>query len=104
MYSATAKRARARVAKDCRWYISFFRAAKKDSAAALSQHTPVRPRLRRIPFLAVNAANSAEVYCVPLMLSCVSSRDLRVSRFGDCVGLAGVEQVVDLADEVALEA
>jgi hypothetical protein len=65
MYSATAKRARARVVNDWRWYISFFRAAKKDSAAALSQHTPVRPRLRRIPFLAVNVANSADVYWVP---------------------------------------
>src|SRR3954449_5858759 len=67
MYSATANRARALVAKDCRWYISFFKAAKNDSAAALSQQTPVRPRLRRMPLLAVNASNSAEVYCVPLV-------------------------------------
>src|SRR3954452_4595226 len=44
------------------------------------------------------------VYCDPWMLSCVSSRDLRVSRAGGCVRLAGVEQVVDLAGEVALEA
>src|SRR3954453_258977 len=62
MYSATANRARARVLNACRWYISFFRVAKNDSAAALSQHTPVRPRLRRIRFRAVNASNSADVY------------------------------------------
>src|SRR3954452_15374873 len=62
MYSATANRAHALVAKDCRWYISFFKAAKNDSAAALSQQTPVRPRLRRMPFLAVNSSNSADVY------------------------------------------
>ena len=27
----------------CRWYISFFRVAKNDSAASLSQHTAVCP-------------------------------------------------------------
>jgi hypothetical protein len=32
MYSATAKRARARVGQERRYYISFFRAAKKLSA------------------------------------------------------------------------
>jgi hypothetical protein len=36
---AIAKRARARVDQLCREYISFFRAAKKLSAAALSQHS-----------------------------------------------------------------
>ncbi len=30
-----------------RWYISFFRVAKNDSAAALSQQTPVLPMLGR---------------------------------------------------------
>jgi hypothetical protein len=35
MYSATADRARARVENDYRWYISFFRAAKKDLGVAL---------------------------------------------------------------------
>lgn len=66
MYSVTANRARAWVRDDCRYYNSFFGAAKKDSAAALSQHTPVRPRLRRMRFVVVNVANSADVYCVPL--------------------------------------
>jgi hypothetical protein len=36
MHSATAKRARARVAKGSRWYISFVSAAKNDSAVVLS--------------------------------------------------------------------
>jgi hypothetical protein len=45
MCLATVKRARARVGQCCRWYISFFSAAKKLSAAALSQHTPVRSTL-----------------------------------------------------------
>src|SRR4051794_6050064 len=66
MYSATANRARARAAEVCRWYMSFFNVAKNDSAAALSQHTPVRPRLRRIPFLVVKASNSADVYWAAL--------------------------------------
>jgi hypothetical protein len=35
MYSATANLARGRVGQCCRWYISFFRAAKNASAAAL---------------------------------------------------------------------
>ena len=57
MYSATANRARARarVSKRCRWYISFFRVAKNDSAAALSQHTPVRPTLVRMLFVGAEA-------------------------------------------------
>src|SRR3954453_8802989 len=62
MDSATANRARALVAKGCRQYISVFKVAKNDSAAALSQQTPVRPRLRRMSFLAVNTSNSADVY------------------------------------------
>lgn len=65
MYSATANRARARVWKRCRWYISFFRVAKNDSAAALSQHTPVRPTLVRTWLRAQNRLNSAEVYWQP---------------------------------------
>jgi hypothetical protein len=31
------------VANTCWWYISFFKVAKNVSAAALPQHTPVRP-------------------------------------------------------------
>src|SRR3954467_6686850 len=73
MYSATANRARARVLNACRWYISFFRVAKNDSAAALSQHTPVRPRLRRMRFLAVNEVFSPEIH----------------SRLKGAVGVAG---------------
>jgi hypothetical protein len=37
-------------------------AAKKLSAAALSQHTPVRPVLGRMLLAWQNAANSADVY------------------------------------------
>src|SRR2546423_5382793 len=62
MYSATANLARVRVSKRCRWYISFFRVAKNDSAAALSQHTPVRPTLVWMWLRAQNVASSAEVY------------------------------------------
>jgi hypothetical protein len=39
-----------------------FSAAKKLSAAALSQHTPVRPTLVRTRRLAQYRPNSAEVY------------------------------------------
>jgi hypothetical protein len=54
MYSATANRARALVAKLWRQYISFLEAAKNDSAAALSQHystngTLVRPSVPNNP-------------------------------------------------------
>jgi transposase InsO family protein len=62
MYSAMANLARVRVSKRCRWYISFFRVAKNDSAAALSQHTPVRPTLVRTRRRRQNAANCADVY------------------------------------------
>jgi hypothetical protein len=51
-----ANRARARVAKVCRWS-SRFRAAKKLSAAALSQHPPVRPTLVRTRLSVQNWAN-----------------------------------------------
>ena len=61
IYSATASRARARLAKDCRWHISFFRLARM-TTAALSQQTPVRPRLHRIRFFAVKTSNATDVY------------------------------------------
>jgi hypothetical protein len=44
-----------------RWWRSFFRAARKDSATALSQHTPVRPRLVRTWWALQRATYCAEV-------------------------------------------
>lgn len=46
------RQARARISKTCWHYISFFRLAKNDSVAALSQHTSVRPMYCTIPFSA----------------------------------------------------
>lgn len=42
--------------------MAFFSAAKKDSAAAFSQHTPVRPTLVRTPWLLQKPVNVREVY------------------------------------------
>ncbi len=44
---------------------SFFSVALKDSAHALSQHTPVRPTYGRIPYFFKWSANCWEVYCDP---------------------------------------
>src|SRR3954464_6588932 len=72
------------------------------SASALSYESPVLPTEATAPASARRWVYRTATYCDPLMLSCVSSRDLRVSRAGGCFRLAGVEQVVDLAGEVAL--
>src|SRR3954452_24189580 len=93
-----------RAAQERRSSTFFCSKAKKDSMAALSPAAPTRP-IDPVSWWRSRAWTNFRLRnCDPRMLSCVSSRDLRVSRFGDWVGLAGVEQVVDLADEVALEA
>lgn len=67
MYSATANRARALVVKFGREYISFFRAAKNDWAAALSQHTPARPTLGRTSMATQNSRT--HVRCIGRVLA-----------------------------------
>src|SRR4051794_24213660 len=101
MYSATANLARVRVSKRCRWYISFFRVAKNDSAAALSQQTPVRPTLVWMWLRAQNVASSAEVYWVD---STGRRNTSSVEVFDGSAG--GVDEGVDgqVADEVAGQA
>src|SRR4051794_2884304 len=75
-------------------------------ATAAPRPTPLGQRRAsgpggRVPGDGVSAAlRMVLVIEAPWMLSCVSSRDLRVSRAGGCFRLAGVEQVVDLAGEV----
>jgi hypothetical protein len=41
--------------------MSFFRAAKNTSTTALSQHTPIRPRLATTRWAAQNFATSADL-------------------------------------------
>src|SRR3954454_16463850 len=102
IHSTTARRASARVANEESRRSSNSSVECQDSITALSSAEPTRPIDCRTPSRAQAAWKAPAVYSLPWMLSCVSSRDLRVSRFGDWVGLAGVEQIVDLADEVAL--
>src|SRR6266540_3019545 len=63
MYRATSLRACSRVGYTVRLTRSTFTAALKDSAWALSKHTPVRPTVRRILSSAVLFAKASEVYC-----------------------------------------
>ncbi len=65
MSLATASWALAWVGNECRWYVSFFEVAKKDSAAALFQQLPARPVLVRIRLARQNQAKSVEVYGPP---------------------------------------
>src|SRR5512144_1652125 len=73
-----------------------------DSMRALSRASPTVPIDPSVSSFSSSSLKAMAVYCEPAMLSCLSSRSF--DPFRGRWGLAGVEQVVDLAGEVALEA
>src|SRR5688500_16522200 len=75
-----------------------------DSISALSNASPTLPIEAVIPASTSASENARDVYWDPAMLSCESSRHRDLLGTSGLLRLAGVEQVVDLAGEVALEA
>src|SRR5512132_4394012 len=73
--------------------------AKNDSATALSRQKPVRPIDWRSPSRSQRSMQAAEVYSLPRMLSCLSSGPGLDVLLG-----WRLEEVVDLAGHIALEA
>src|SRR5512144_3316450 len=75
-----------------------------DSMRALSRASPIVPIDPSISCFSSSSLKAIAVYCDPAMLSCLSSRGGDLCGGGRRCGLSGVEQVVDLAGEVAIEA